>query len=50
MFSALPAGVPQKYDKIPDALKTERLDWGMVQWQHSRLWICLFWFESGCPS
>ena len=25
-------------------------NWGMVQRQHSGLWIRLFWFESGCPS
>ncbi len=25
-------------------------NWGMVQRQHSGLWIHLFWFESGCPS
>ena len=24
--------------------------WGVVQWQHTRLWICGSWFESRRPS
>ncbi len=26
------------------------IPWGVVQWQHTRLWICGSWFESRRPS
>jgi hypothetical protein len=46
LYLAIPEMLMLQYS--PPALWVE--NWGMVQRQHSGLWIRLFWFESGCPS